>query len=407
MARLSLALGVLCASVAAAAAAAATAPLPLPLPRVAWQELMALTPAGAPAEQEAAAAPQSVLFVAEEGHGVAKTRANLCAQLAQQFAPPPDLAARLRAGAPAAEVAAQAQARCRGGVAGAVRAARGLALQHAPDFAAAARELEAALRDEGVDAQDFSGASAAAGGAGGPTLFERPFAAAFLRRLVDAAGAGAGAVAGAAGGGGGGGGGEPLTLCDVGFGAGHASLLFLLATSPGGGAAAGDSVGGSDDAGAGAGAGAGARGGKVFAFDTGLLRHTVPAHDALDARFPGRLALLLGDSQVTALQLPHYYPQARCDVVWLDASGAHNATASDLASFARLVRGPEHVVVLAAAAAGSESLRAWAEAEARGALAWEGTLLADQSRPDGDALAYGRFVLGADEALPVEAAPRG
>ena len=180
---------------------------------------------------------------------------------------------------------------------------------------------------------------------------------------------------------------EPLTLCDVGFGAGHASLLWLLATAPAAGRPA-------------AAAEAPAVGGRVFAFDTGLLRHTVPAHDVLDATFPGRLALMLGDSQTSAPQLTSYYPDARCDVVWLDGASTHAGTAADLRAFARLARGPDHVVVLASASTGSEARRAWAEAEARGELAWEATLLADSSRPDGDAVAVGRFVLGRDEAFP-------
>ncbi len=65
---------------------------------------------------------------------------------------------------------------------------------------------------------------------------------------------------------------------------------------------------------------------------------------------------------------------------------------ADIKNFASLVS-PDHVVVLANAGATTESGRAWRDASAAGIVAWEGTLLESQARPDGDALVYGRFIL--------------
>ena len=75
-------------------------------------------------------------------------------------------------------------------------------------------------------------------------------------------------------------------------------------------------------------------------------------------------------------------------------------TKADLESF-RPLASPEHVLVLANAALQSESLKAWAEAEAAGSIAWEGTLLESVDRPAGDALVYGRFAPLQTQQVPV------
>ncbi len=51
----------------------------------------------------------------------------------------------------------------------------------------------------------------------------------------------------------------------------------------------------------------------------------------------------------------------------------------------------EHVLVLANGGASTESGRAWRELSSSGAIAWEGTLLENPSRPEGEALVYGRY----------------
>lgn len=74
---------------------------------------------------------------------------------------------------------------------------------------------------------------------------------------------------------------------------------------------------------------------------------------------------------------------------------------SDLESF-RSLASPEHVLILANAATQSNAMRAWAEAEAGGALEWEGTLLESVDRPAGDALVYGRYAAKVSVPVPVQ-----
>lgn len=74
----------------------------------------------------------------------------------------------------------------------------------------------------------------------------RPYRAAALRRLI--AGFGSGAES------------SLRTICEVGFGAGHSTLLFLTA----------------------------APNARVHTFDASLSRFTLPAQDYLDDRYPER-----------------------------------------------------------------------------------------------------------------------
>jgi hypothetical protein len=65
-------------------------------------------------------------------------------------------------------------------------------------------------------------------------------------------------------------------------------------------------------------------------------------------------------------------------------------TKADLDAF-RKVASPEHTVVLANADLQGESMRAWSDAIAAGAVEWEGTLHESVDRPAGDSLLYGTF----------------
>lgn len=228
---------------------------------------------------------------------------------------------------------------CRSDISAHIRPARGLALLHPAPYFDAVVSLETALSENGYYVREFEV----------PTLTARPLKAAALARMLR----GDDAVPAPA---------PARTYCEVGFGAGHSALLALT-TAPGS---------------------------RVFSFDHGLARHTVPAHDFLDARFPDRLFLFLGDSAVTVPTLPAYYPGTTCDVVYLDGSYTYNATRTDLANL-RALASPDHVVALAGGGAGTESLAAWADFEAEGGLLWEGTVLEAPDRPDADALVYGHF----------------
>jgi hypothetical protein len=161
--------------------------------------------------------------------------------------------------------------RCVEEVSAAVRERRGLTLQHDASYAAAVTMMETKLGDEGYFARDFE-----------TTLFSRPYRAHFLQRLFSSEP-------------------HPSTYCEVGFGAGHSALLFLHTLASG----------------------------TVHSFDHGLARYTIPAHNYLDEAYPERMTLTLGDSAVVVPQLRHYYPDAKCDVVYLDGSTTYEGESTE------------------------------------------------------------------------------
>lgn len=159
---------------------------------------------------------------------------------------------------------------CRGDVATTVRQSRGLTLQHDKVFVADVLALQSKLSEQGYYTREYDS----------PTLFQRPHRANFLHRVL-----------------GGETGGAPVTTyCESGFGAGHSALLALRSAP---------TV-------------------RVFTFDHGLARHTVPAHDVLDGTYPDRLFMFLGDSAVTIASLRAYYPGTQCDVIYVDGSYTYN-----------------------------------------------------------------------------------
>lgn len=231
--------------------------------------------------------------------------------------------------------------------------------------------LEGALAGAGHKAADFDG----------PTVWSKPYRAALLRRIA------AGLAAGGA---------PPTTVCEVGFGAGHSALLWLALsrrpTAGGGGAAPTPPP--APDAPPPPPLGL-PRPVTVHAFDHGLAKHTLPAHDLLDAGYPGGLLLYLGDSFVSVPQMGDYYPGgAPCEVVYVDGSKTAESVAADLAQLAppRSARGA--VVLLAGAPAGSEARAAWEAAAAGGGpiLAWEATAEEAPGAPGTDATLVGRYL---------------
>lgn len=97
-----------------------------------------------------------------------------------------------------------------------------------------------------------------------------------------------------------------------------------------------------------------------------------------------------------------YYPEARCDIVYIDGSKTLETVAADVRNF-KPRASPGAVVVLAGARAGSEALQAWESlsgpsvtradgVRSGGLLAWEGTVFEVQGlRDTSDALVYGRY----------------
>ena len=219
--------------------------------------------------------------------------------------------------------------------------------------------MEEALAGQGHKASEFEQ----------PSLYQKPYRAHFLTRLATGM-----AAAGNA----------PKTVCETGFGAGHSALLWI-SLSTGAAKVLPHPI-------------------AIHTFDHGLAKYTIPAHDYIDERWPEALYLYLGDSYVTVPQMGDYYPDTRCDVIYVDGSPTFDTVAADIRNFkAHAASGA--VVVLAGARHNSEALRAWAEAAgpavtsataggkpSGGLLVWEGTMLEVQADPAGsDALVYGRY----------------
>lgn len=104
-------------------------------------------------------------------------------------------------------------------------------------YAAAVHAMHEKLSQDGYMSREFEVAN----------VWARPYRAAALRRLIAGFGGGSGES-------------SLRTVCEVGFGAGHSSLLFLTAAPLA----------------------------RVHAFDASLARYTLPAQDYLDDRYPER-----------------------------------------------------------------------------------------------------------------------
>lgn len=305
--------------------------------------------------------PQRLLFLADTGHDVNLSASAFCAQVEEVF-----------------DAGAFAGARCRETARGAVRAARGVAAQHAPSLSAAVVAMESFLGEEGYASRDWAGMDGA---------WSRPYRARFLADIVSrvldaplpAAPAGGGAASFAPA--------RVRNVCSVGFGTGHTALTLLTAgVSEGGGISSGGAAIANSRV-------------RVFSFDRATGRAAVPANDYLDARFPDRNFLFLGDPPAAMERFRAAFPDTRCDVALVEPNAlqplAAGATTAALRALAPLAA-PGHVLVLiGGAGAGPDDaeapVRAWRDAADNGWLDWEGTILESPDAPDGEAIRYGAF----------------
>jgi len=200
------------------------------------------------------------------------------------------------------------------------------------------RALETRLSNDGYTPREYP-----------EGVYTKPYRASLLQRLISESRAR---------------GQEPRVICEAGFGAGHSSLLFLVAAPKA----------------------------TVFSYELGLARIVVPAHDHIDEAFPERFWSYLGESASTVPRHPDFFPESPCDLIYLDGGITYDAVAADLANFRRIANPFGHAVVLAGAAEGTAALRAWTDAAATGKLAWEGTVLEQPSVPSSDALVFGTFI---------------
>jgi len=316
----------------------------LPLPRAHHHESLSL-----PLRGDAVALPHRLILVADVDHTVNKSARSICNQILSAF----------ESGSFSSE--------CPGRISAALRAARGLSVQHDIAFASGVASLESYLGEEGHGDSDWSGFS---------EVWQRPYKAQFLQGAVARALTAKSKVT--------------INVCSVGFGSGHTALLLLTA---------GEALGGEV---------------RVYSFDRATARSAIPAQDFLDIRYPERNFLFLGDPPLAMSRFKFAFPDTLCDILLVDPNGLQplmgNASAQALRSLATLAA-PDSLLVLVTtnprvipsnndAHAGDEApvsppslppSEVWAQAEAAGWIDWEGTLLQAIERPHGDSLLYGKF----------------
>lgn len=292
--------------------------LKIEYPRVAFHKSLHL-----PLRGQSQAGDYNLIFVAEEGHDVVTAQQGICSGIENAFD------------------ATSYRGRCEREIRDSIRHYRGLALQHDAKYALAVQTMEERLGNEGYVRSEF-----------GTTMYNKPFRASFLNRAASAPGG-------------------VKTYCEVGFGAGHSTLLMLNGLPEV----------------------------RVHVFDKGTARYAIPAHDYLDDRYPERFYMYLGDSQHTVPRMIDYFPGDACDLVYLDGSTSFEDVKADLSNFQKLTSN-EHTLVLANAVEGSETLRAWDEMVRAGKILWEGTILESPGSQYSDAVVYGRYVKSESAAVP-------
>lgn len=341
----------------------------VPLPRAHAHTTVAVPLRGFGGSESEPPPIQRLIFLADTGHAVSRSATSLCAQIEEAF----------REGSVSA-------AQCAAVARDAVRAARGLAVQHDAPYAAAVTALESYLGEEGYSARDWEGSD---------DTWRRPFRAKFLSTLVarvvkappSAAHAGS-AFAPA----------RVRNICVAGCGAaGHTTLALLVAGGGGSADGASSKV-------------------RVFSFDRSTGRASIPADDYMGAHFAERSFIFLGDPPEAMARFKAAFPDALCDVLVIDPHALQRLEGNKTAQVLRALAGiaaPDHVLAIMGGGGRNNNATAppgavWEAAAAAGWLSWEGTLLESPDAPDGDAVLYGAFATDALEImktarLPVEA----
>jgi len=148
----------------------------------------------------------------------------------------------------------------------------------------------------------------------------------------------------------------PKTVCEVGFNAGHSSLMWLMA--------------GAD---------------RVVSFELGHHNYSHVAAQWLSARFPGRLHVVMGDASQTVPTFHAMFPEERCHIVLIDGGHELEPAWADVVNFKPLVHATPnrassrgHVLVVDDTDM-THVKAAWARAQAQGLATEDGHVMGHHS----------------------------
>jgi len=110
---------------------------------------------------------------------------------------------------------------------------------------------------------------------------------------------------------------DASTVMEIGINAGHSALIMLLANPKL----------------------------KITFFDLSFHKYTVPCFDFLKERFPGQLALFIGDSRKTMPEFINKAPDTKFDLIHIDGSHITNVVKSDI-EYSRRMAGKDSLVIL-------------------------------------------------------------
>ncbi len=136
---------------------------------------------------------------------------------------------------------------------------------------------------------------------------------------------------------------EVRRIVEVGFNAGHSSLVFLQART---------NI-------------------SVVSFDLGTHGYIHSAKTFIDSRFPGRHTLILGDSTVTVPLYQQKHPEASFDLAFIDGGHDYEIASADVRNVLPLIH-PAGLVVMDDLCPwkpwGAGPVRAWSEAKQEGLI---------------------------------------
>ena len=134
------------------------------------------------------------------------------------------------------------------------------------------------------------------------------------------------------------------TVCEVGFNAGHSSLMWLTAGVS-----------------------------RVISFELGQYPYSGLAAGWILERFPGRLHVVLGDSLKTVPAFHKMFPKERCDLVFVDGGHLYPHASGDIKNMRLLANESAHILIVDDTNQGPVA-RAWGEAIDGGIAREEGSV---------------------------------